>query len=235
MSSGSKPVTDDPAGVGIGDRLKSQVEAIDAELSNIQNNISSLQTKDAYFSEATKALATMESLSVKAQSGTATESDIANMEEEFSSMQDGLMKLSTDSLKIDNDTVIGTVDTYTYDENNNLVGSLHTEVTWGEVIDSQNGINVDSEIASAAVMKAIDYVSDLRVDNIAEMATEQSSYSSLLANESNLISAESSYTDVDEAWEAETAAKYAVLTESGVAMLSQANRLSSMPLSLIGG
>lgn len=234
ISSGSRLTTDDPAGAGISDRLNSQIEGIAARLNNIQSNISAIQTKDGYLKEATESLSGMLPAAVKAKGGTATEGDVANMEAEFSTLQDGLAQLSSESLNIDNDTVIGTIDTYTYDDNNKLVGSLHTEITWGEIIDSKDGINVDSENAVAAVMKAIEFVSGLRVDNIAELSTEQSDYGSLLLEQAKTMSARSSYSDVNTATESTMLAKRSVLEQSSMAMLAQANTMSAMPLSLLG-
>ena len=110
-----------------------------------------------------------------------------------------------------------------------------------------NALNVGSnDLASATstvslesftianLTTAIENVATLRAANGAQTSRPQFAQEQLATNMTNLEAANSRIMDVDVAKESTQYARYNILVQSGSAMLSQANGLSSIALQLLG-
>ncbi len=142
------------------------------------------------------------------------------------------------NLTATNFTMIGNYKSFTYGSvNMTLLASTHTAVAWASLI-SGNELSISTQtLAQGAVDKmnvGIDYISDRRSIIGAEMNRMQQTLSGLRNYEENIRATESRIRDVDVAWETTQFSKYQILTQLGMAMLSQANALPNSVMSLLG-
>jgi len=87
ISSGSKLLTDDAAGMAVGTKMDAQVHRINGAKSNVANATSFVQTQDGYLSKIGKALDRMGELCILAQDATKSDNDRALYNKEFGELQ----------------------------------------------------------------------------------------------------------------------------------------------------
>jgi|GEM_PF-569518 len=281
LSTGEIANTDDPAGIGISERMKAQIAGTSTARQNTDNAVSMMQTADAWLQKIDDELSRMKELAVEANSGTASSTDVANIETEYAAMQDEITRitsyytaagkyngiylfqggngvadssgnidqsetisiqigadvnqkisLSLANLSITNTATIGTVNTYSYDSTNNVIGSSHTAVTWSSIIDSHN-TSVGMDNITGMIDVAINYVANARAQVAAQENRLDQTADGLLTYEDNLTSAESQIRDVDMAEETTTYSKEQVLVNAATSMLAQANSLPQTVVSTL--
>ena len=97
LSSGTKAVADDASGVGISERMRSQIRNSAMARQNVDNGISLMQTADAWLQKVNDLLSRMSELAVNANDGTKTPTDIDNLKSEFSALQDEIVRITSRS------------------------------------------------------------------------------------------------------------------------------------------
>jgi flagellin-like hook-associated protein FlgL len=137
-----------------------------------------------------------------------------------------IQELDLPDLTVTSQQIIGQVDTYEYDSNNQLVGSTHTDVQWGEIIDSKNGISIYDSDVIGKIDSAIDYLSNQRAYNASEESRMMQTRDALLTQEANLMDAQSKIMDLDMALGSTALASSLVQSQTSLAMLAQADQLS---------
>lgn len=159
-----------------------------------------------------------------------------NYEVQSGATQGQTTDVQTSDLAVQNNAQIGTADTYTYDSSNVLVGSSHTAVQWGDVINSISGLDVTSKDVLSSIQSAIDYVGKAQTSTGNDIASMAASYGSLSTYDSNLSAALSVNSDVDVSDESMALTKSLVMASSQNAMQTQATSMTNlaMQLSLIG-
>ena len=95
LSTGEIANTDDPAGVGISEKMRAQIKSVGMARQNTDNAISMLQTADSWLQKINDQVSRMKELSVEAESGTVSDSDKANIQIEFSAMQDEITRITS--------------------------------------------------------------------------------------------------------------------------------------------
>jgi flagellin len=95
LSTGEIATTDDPAGVGISERMKSQISSVAMARQNTDSATSMLQTADAWLQKINDQVSRMKELAVEANSGTMSTTDVANIQTEFSAMQDEISRITS--------------------------------------------------------------------------------------------------------------------------------------------
>ena len=94
LSTGTIANTDDPAGVGIADRMKAQIDSTQQAYKNTQNGVSLLQTADSWLSQVNDDLSRMKQLGVEAQ-GITSADDKKNLQTEYSSLQSEITRVTS--------------------------------------------------------------------------------------------------------------------------------------------
>ncbi len=94
LSTGTISNTDDPAGIGIGDRMRAQIGSTDQAYKNSNNAVSLLQTADSWLSQINDNLSRMKSLAVGAKS-ISSATDVANLQTEYKSLQDEITRITS--------------------------------------------------------------------------------------------------------------------------------------------
>ena len=97
LSTGVKGVADNPSGVGISERMRSQFRNVAASRSNVENSLSLLQTADSWMQKINDMLARMSELGIEAGDGTKTDGDKANIQTEFLELQTEIERITSKS------------------------------------------------------------------------------------------------------------------------------------------
>ena len=261
LSSGLKiqSAGDDPAGLAMSERLRAQYRNSAAAGSNIENDISSLQTSDSWLQKIHDIFGRMAELAVAASDGTKSSTDLANLQEEFGQLQKEVSRITTGSTaaakyngaalfqssaariqvgadygqEFTNEAI--NLQTGATTSIGNFDGS--TKVAWGSLIGSADlTISVQSSAAkSVAVLNlGIDYISKKRATVGAQQSRLTHTLEGLRNYEDNIRASESRIRDVDVAKETTNFSKYQILTQIGTAMLAQANAMPMGVVQLIG-
>jgi len=237
LSSGSKITSpsDDAGGLGVATRMDAQAKRTDAANSNVSNALSFTQTQDGYLQGISNALSRMSELSVMAQDATKTDADRANYDAEFQQLStyittagnkdfNGVSLFSANVLAVTIDADGGTLAMNGID----LAANNYYNATSSSVSSTTAAIAAMSSIKAA--------IGELASDR-ATIGSYQSrlnyTASQLTVSKQNLTAATSQIEDVDVANESTEFAKQNILSQSGTAMLAQANQLPQTVLKLL--
>ncbi|MCJ8329423.1 MAG: hypothetical protein HRT89_14165 [Lentisphaeria bacterium] len=95
LSSGTISVLDDPSGIGISERMRSQIRSSEMARNNVDNGISMLQTSDAWLQKMNDMLGRMHELAVEGADGTKTGTDLSNIQTEFTQLQSEITRVTS--------------------------------------------------------------------------------------------------------------------------------------------
>lgn len=240
LSSGMKIISpsDDAGGLAVSMKMGSAIRRTGAVESNVTDAISLLQTQDGTLSTATKVLDRISELKILNQDPTKSTSDLANYQTEFAALQAQLTLLKAEKFNavdlfiaggssisvITTETGSGTVTISQSD----LEGALTDGAT--DIADNTNTLG---DITVDNVVNAVQAIATLRASNGAESSQLLFSKEMLTTNKVNLEAAKSRILDTDVAEESTQFARYSILTQSGTAMLAQANAVPQTALRLL--
>ncbi|WP_338652541.1 flagellin [Lysinibacillus sp. Y5S-8] len=88
---------DDPAGLAISEKMRSQIRGLNMEAKNIQDGISLVQTAEGALNETHAMIQRMRELGVQAANDTLTDDDREKLELEFQELKKEIQRLSTDT------------------------------------------------------------------------------------------------------------------------------------------
>jgi flagellin len=94
LSTGTISNTDDPAGIGISERMRAQIDGTAMARQNTENSISLVQTADAWLQKINDQLSRMKALAIES-SGVVSETDKANIQTEFKQMQNEITRITS--------------------------------------------------------------------------------------------------------------------------------------------
>jgi len=97
LSTGVKATADNPSGVGISERMRSQYRNVASARSNVDNSLSLLQTADSWMQKINDMLARMSELTIEAGDGTKTQGDKDNIQTEFKELQGEIERITSKS------------------------------------------------------------------------------------------------------------------------------------------
>ncbi len=100
LSSGLRIETaaDDPAGLAMSERMRSQIRNSEMAAQNIQNQQAYISTADSWMQKIQDMLHRMSELAVSANDGTKTDTDRSNLQAEFEQMQEEIIRITSGSL-----------------------------------------------------------------------------------------------------------------------------------------
>jgi len=264
LSSGSKIVnpSDDAAGLAVSEKLDAQNRRVRAASVNVQNAISYVQTSDGFMSGMTKILARMSELGILAKDVTKNSQDLDLYQEEFVELQRQLRDtIGGDASVIGGSTVTAPLGTFNGITLFGTAASGGFSITIGEAVGQEMKLG-QTNLQTGAMLEMIQQDSsgnflisltttsvniiDKVTEAIQHVATERATLgaaqsrltlagSTLAIEYENLSAAISRIRDVDVADESTQLARYNILTQSGTAMLAQANQMPSSVLKLLQG
>ena len=95
LSTGVKMVADDPSGVGISERMRSQSRNVAMGRANVDNGLSLLQTVDSWLQKMNDMLGRMSELTIEHGDGTKSNTDKANIQTEFKQLQKEMVRVTS--------------------------------------------------------------------------------------------------------------------------------------------
>ena len=242
LSSGMRitSAADDAAGLGISERLKSQVRSLQQASRNANDGISMGQVAEGAMNEQAGILVRLRELAVQSANGSLgtnergyiqTEADELVAEiDRISNVTEfnGFNMIAAGTAAIDFQVGINNGDTISMN-----FGATDTATLGVDALDYSSAASASTAIDSLDA--AIDALSTQRSDIGAGMSRLQTTVTNLATAHENLSAANSRIRDVDVAEETAAMTRNQILSQAGVAVLAQANQLPSAALSLLRG
>ena len=240
LSSGSKIVNpaDDAGGLAVATKLNAASRRQGAVAANIGNAVSLLQTQDGALKVSAKVLERIGELKTLYTDATKSASDKANYDAEFVTLQAQLRANATETFN--GVSMFGTAAlsiAVTED------GATAVSLAARDLTNTSSGVGVlsnssvtslgDAAVTLTAITTAIQNVATMRANNGAEQSRLGFATELISVNKANLEAASSRIMDVDVATESTQLARWNILTQSGTAMLAQANQTAQSALRLI--
>ncbi len=242
LSSGLRiaSASDDAAGLGISERMRSQIRSFGAASRNAQDGISLVQTAEGALGESSNILNRMRELSIQAANGTLSSADRATINTEVQSLISELDRIA-DSTKFNGVNLLDGSGTSAsiqvgINANETIAVSLqdvNTAVLGVSSTTTTTAANANTAIAS--IDAAIALVNTSRGSLGAAQNRLQSAFTSIQNARENLSAAESRIRDVDVAYETADLTRNSIMQQAAVSVLSQANVQPQLALSLLQG
>jgi flagellin len=241
---------DDPARLGISEQLRGMIRRTDAALNNIQDKIGFIQTAEGWLQNVHDILSKMGDLATTARNETLTDTERANLQTEFSQLQQQLRMIGSGTSQLaqyanqiifSGKTImiqVGPQAAQTFTEQ--AIPSFGSIAALSGLIATGTlaiGISTIERAGSAIakIISAIGEVSKLRATLGAEQNRIEFMMNGTNTYYQNLMSTESRIRDVDVARETSEFTRRQILVQSSIAMLAQANILPQNVLALLGG
>ena len=233
LSSGLRinKAADDAAGLGISEKMRSQIRDLAQAQRNIQDGVSMVQTAEGNLDEVHSILQRIRELAVEYRNGSLSTAGKGAIQSEVD-------QLSAEITRIGNAAVFNGVSLLSGTTSVTFqVGGHDTEpIAIAFAIGATAVANAEAHMAPAslaAIDAAVDAVSAMRSGLGAVQNRLEHALSVTGVYQENLTSAESRIRDVDMAEEMVTLTKNQILQQAGTAMLAQANQAPQAVLQLL--
>jgi flagellin len=222
---------DDAAGLAISEKMTAQINGTDQAQRNAMDGISLVQTAEGAYNEMHSILQRVRELSVQAQNGTLTSSDTAAIDQEVGQLTAELSRISSNTQFNGLAALSGTFTLQVGADqgSGNQISFSLTSISFSNIGSAA------SATALSAIDTAITAVSSARSTLGAIQNRLEDAVSNLGVYEENISAAQSRIRDVDVAAETVNFTKLQILSQSGTAMLAQANSAPQNVLSLLKG
>ena len=239
---------DDPSGLAISERMRSQIRGLKQAQNNVQDACSMLQTGEGALQQTTDILHRMKELVIKAQNtGVLSESDRTAIDTELAMLRDEIDRIAKTtrfnsknlldgSLNADNPAIfqIG-ASSSEYDQISVTINDMSSVGLSQD--DGRFSIDVSTRSAADQTLKNIEYALDKVTLQRTTLGATQNrleyTMNNLATTEENLTAAESRIRDADMAEEIINYTKSAMLSQVAMAMLAQAQKQSQSILKLL--
>jgi flagellin len=241
---------DDAAGLMIADTLKANIRALDQAVRNANDCISVGQIADGALQEITNLLTRAVQLAEEAATETVDSTGRAALNAEFTQIEAEIARLATQAnfggVKIfTTGGLNGDLSVFVGDifDSSSISVTINTITTAGETVTDLGGQNLTlvdlttqtgAQAALGIIRDSLIAVANDRGTVGAGMNRLQSAVMVMQNQSINTQSAESTIRDANMASEISNLTRYQILSQTGIAALSQANAKSSMILSLLG-
>ena len=242
LSSGFRVNTaaDDAAGLAVSESMKSQVRSYTVAERNAADGISMAQTAEGALGEVHNVMGRMRELAMQASNGSLSTTDRGYLDTEFGSLKAEIGRIQ-DSAKFNGTQLVATAgSSITFQVGLNNTGSDQISVTFGGVeltailaATSSVGSLTGALNALSNIDSAIQKVSNSRAKFGTAMNRLEVATGNIQTMRLNLSAANSRIVDVDVATETAAMSRNQVLSQAGVSVLSQANQIPQLALSLL--
>ena len=238
LSSGLRIATasDDAAGLGISERMRSQVRSLAVAGRNAQDGVSLVQTAEGAMQEISNNLTRMRELAIQGANGTLTTADRATLDTEYQELISEIDRIAVQTtfngVNLLNST--STVSIQVGTQANETITVTFADVTAATLSltgDVTTASNASGELATLDA--AIDSVTTARGQMGATQNRMQSAIASIANARENLAAAESRIRDVDVAHETADLSRNTILQQAATAILAQANVQPQLALTLL--
>jgi flagellin len=233
LSSGLRinSAADDAAGLAISEKMTAQINGTDQAQRNAMDGISLVQTAEGAYNEMHSILQRIRELSVQAQNGTLSSSDTAAIDQEVGQLTAELSRISSNTQFNGLSILSGsfTLQVGADQGSGNQISFSLTSISFAAIGSAA------SATAISDIDAAITSVSNARSTLGAIQNRLEDTVDNLGVYQENISAAESRIRDVDIAAETVNFTKLQILSQSGTAMLAQANSAPNNVLSLLKG
>jgi flagellin len=230
---------DDPAGLAIAASMASSVRALKQGSRNGNDGVSLLQTAQGAMSQTLEILQRMREIASQASSGTYGSTDLSNMDAEFQALVGEIDRVQSTSTFNGIDLLNGGSVSIQIGENNTSNDRISLTLTTTDT--TTLGVDTDDVTTQSNAQTALDDLTDAiatLTTGLASLGAAQSNLEAAVATNDtravNLDTARSRIMDADYAAESSNLAKYMIMNQANVAMLSQANSAPQLVLKLLG-
>lgn len=255
---------DDAAGLAIRELMRAEIKGLNQGIRNANDAISLIQTADGSLGIIDEKLIRMKELAEQAATGTYSSDQRLMIESEYQQMASEITRIANSTSFNGTHLLNGMLSGETHD-GSTMTPTGQLKVHFGTANDSDSDyyyIKIGNSTASAlgvgnsagagsaaftvstqaaaqaalvGITAAITSKDQIRANLGAMQNRLENTISNLTIQAENLQSAESRISDVDVSLEMTEFVRNQILTQSAVAMLSQANSLPRMAMQLIGG
>jgi flagellin len=233
---------DDPAGLGISERMRSQIRSLGQASRNAQDGVSLVQTAEGSISEVLGNLNRMRELAVQSANGTYSDADRLVINAEFEQLISEIDRIS-DITAFNGIALLDgsqpTVPIQAGAEAAEVIDVPLVDVTAATLGLDVADFDVTTLANASAVLDnidaAIDTVNAMRGNLGAVQNRLESSMRSILNVRENLAAAESRIRDVDVAEETADLTRNSIMQQAATSVLVQANAQPQIALSLLQG
>lgn len=234
--------SDDPAGLGISERMRAQLRSLSQVARNGQDGVSLVQTAEGVLHEGNANLVRMRELAIQAANGTLNTGDRAVLNEEFQAMIQEIDRLATTAnfngvSLLNNGT--GTIDIQIGTEAGDVI-TLNLQDTTSTALGLLGAsFDVLTVTNASNTLDVIDNAIDLLTSTRGSLGAAQNRIESAIRSirdlEQNLSASESRIRDIDIAAETADLTRNTILQQASVSVLSQANVQPQIALALLQG
>jgi flagellin len=246
LSSGFRinSAADDAAGLAISESMKTQIRSYVVAERNANDAISMTQTAEASLGEMHSILGRLRELAMQGANGSMTATDRGYLNTEFVALQDEMSRIQGSAKYNGKQLLNATASDITFQIGLDNVSSDQLTLQFGglgltSLLASGTNVSGASSTNSLAALSEIDNalttISTSRARYGAAMNRLEVTTSSIQTMRLNLSAANSRIRDVDVAEETAMLSRNQILSQAGVSVLSQANQLPQMALSLLQG
>ena len=233
---------DDAAGLAVTTGMTTQIKGTDQAVRNANDGISLIQTVDGATEEIVNMMQRMRELSVQSLNGTYNSENRAQMNEEFTQLQQEIdrvaktTKFNEVSVMNGSATAVSLHVGWETGANNKITVTL-TNFSAAAINAGSGAVSIGTVSAASAAIAAIDQdLSNINTRRATWGALQnrlESTVSNLNNVNENISASRSRIQDADFARESASLARTQVLQQAGMSMLSQANQNSQNVLSLL--
>jgi len=245
---------DDASGLGVSEKMRSQIRGLNQASTNAQNGISFIQTAEGYLNESQEVLQRLRELAVQASNGIYTDEDRVYIQIEVSALVDEVDRIASHAQFNGMNLLTGrfgkpigenvvTASMWLHiganmDQRKQVyIGTMTTKGLGIRNVGDDTFISLsNSDSANRAIGtldKALKIISKQRADLGAYQNRLEHTIRGLDIGAENMQASESRIRDADMANETVNYTKNMILTQSGTAMLAQANQRGQSVLSLL--
>jgi flagellin len=227
---------DDAAGLGISERMRSQIRGLQQAQRNTQDGVSMVQTAEGSLAEVHSMLQRIRELAVQFKNGSLSASDRTAITAEVAQLQSEVQRIGSQA-EFNGIKLLNANQTITFQ-----VGANDSDVIGVDTIDLYGTIGVTAFALTATgtqdiaeIDTAIQTISSQRATFGAVQNRLEHTLNAISVYQENLVSAESRIRDVDMAEEMVNLTKENILAQAGQSMLAQANQSPQSVLNLLRG
>jgi len=239
LSSGLRinSASDDAAGMAVRELMRADIAVLQQGSRNAQDGVSLLQTMEGALQTIDDLMVRMQQLAEQAATGSYSSAQRVIMDNEFSEMASEITRIATSTdfngIKMLNNSATVSVHFGGETDKIDIAGSKMDASGLGIA-----GLSISQAESARAALTTLDSainVKDTARAKFGYMINRLESTGEVLNIQAeNLSAAESRISDVDVATEMATLTRNQVLSQAGTAMLSQANSIPQMALTLLG-
>ena len=247
LSSGKRinSAADGAAALAISEELSAQVRSLSQAQRNTMDGVSMIQTAEGVTGEMSDNLIRMSELAVQASNGTLSDSDRQAINAEFTQLRDEIDRTSAGAEFNGQKLLDGSANVNIQvganagaNQQINISINEMNSSTMGDGTTTLDNLDLSTAGGASAALGVIEGAQNDLSTARAELGAKQNTLSSTTRNLSvereNIMAANSRIVDVDVAKETTQKALNQIVTQANISVLSQANQLPAMALSLLG-